>query len=247
MDDFELISAYLDDALTPEVRVDLEARIAREPALAAIIAEVRASDALLRAAFDGPMHQPVPQRFLDLLQAEPQLANVVQMADYTQVPKSAANDNSKRWRWLGGAVAASLAVALIISSPFSGSGGDARIGDMTAFNTSLDKTPSATAATLSNGRKLTPQFTFASRDGGYCRQFTVSDAADADDGLACRANGQWRIKVLTRGAKPVATDNGYETAGGSANEKLDAVVAQLRAGDPMDTANEQALIHRDWK
>jgi Anti-sigma factor NepR len=247
MDDFELLSGYLDGALSSDQRATVEARLANEPTFAASLAELRESDATLRSAYDGPMTEPVPQRFLDLLGAQTKTDSVIHLADHRQTEPVAANDNPTRWRWIGGAVAASLAIGLFASSQFPGSVGDPRLGDMTAFNTSLDKTPSARAATLSNGRTLTPQLSFAGRDGGYCRQFTVSDATHSDDGLACREGTRWQIKALFPGKKADVEDGGYETAGGGGNEKLDAITAKLRGGDPMDPAQEAALITSGWK
>jgi negative regulator of sigma E activity len=248
MDDFELISAYLDDALEPDAKAMLAARLTHEPKLAATLNALRASDDTLRSAFEAPMHDPMPQRFLDLLAAKPASAsdNVINLADHIKGVEQAANDNPRRWRWIGGAIAASLAVGLFVSTQFSGSGANDKLGDMVAFNAALDKTPSLQRASLSNGKTLTPQLSFASRDGTFCRQFSVTGAASSQDGVACRAGGKWKVEALLPGIKPTAGDGEFETAGGAGNEKLDAVIAKLRASDPLGAAAEQRLIADGW-
>jgi anti-sigma factor RsiW len=63
MDDFELLSAYLDNLLPAEQKAALEARLAAEPALAQQLANLRTLAEVLRAA---PLHIPPRDFRLDV-------------------------------------------------------------------------------------------------------------------------------------------------------------------------------------
>ncbi len=241
MTDIELLAAFLDNALSDVECRAVEARLAAEPALAAQLDEMRRDDDLLRAAFDAPLTEPVPQHLLDLLALPVAAAPPVVTTLHTP-----ANDNSRTWRWAGGAIAAGLALALVVANPFARPGGPAALGDTVAFSRSLDTTPSAQLASLGDGRTVQPQLTFARQGGGYCRQFAVSDASGTQDGVACREGSTWTVKVLVPGVKTAGGDGGYATAGGPANAKLDAELAALRDGDPLDPAAEKLLMQRGW-
>ena len=59
------LHAYADGQLPEARRVAFEQAMARDPVLAAQVAEVRRHNALLREAFDECLADPVPQRLLD--------------------------------------------------------------------------------------------------------------------------------------------------------------------------------------
>ncbi len=239
-----MLSAYLDDALDGDSKAAFETRLTNEPALSEMLSALRGTDDTLRAAYDSPVHEPVPQRFLDLLEAGPAASNIVAVAAHRDIQPVAANDNPKRWRWIGGAVAACAAIALIVTTQIPRSGAD--VGDMTAFNTALDKTPSLQMASLGGGKSLTPQLSFASRDGGYCRQFSINDAKASQDGLACRDSAGWKVKALVAGSAVSAETGGFATASGASNPTIDKAIAALRTGDPLDGATEQLMINNGW-
>ncbi len=63
IEDHEL-HAYADEQLQPDRAEELAAAIAREPALASCVAEIRRQNALLRDAFDPWLAEPLPQHLL---------------------------------------------------------------------------------------------------------------------------------------------------------------------------------------
>ena len=98
----ERLAAWLDGALQPDQAAAFEAELAGDPALAEQAFAWRGNDALLRAAFDGPIAQGVDAQLIARMGL--------------QAP--AANDNPplRRWGWpLGGAIAAGLALALVLT------------------------------------------------------------------------------------------------------------------------------------
>jgi hypothetical protein len=81
---------------------------------------------------------------------------------------------------------------------------------------------------------------FLSKDGQYCRSFTMGGAA----GLACRSGGEWKIPVLTESA--AAGEGPYRQAGSAMPAAvLDAVDARA-AGASLDARAEQAAALKRW-
>lgn len=243
----EILSSYLDNALDPQARAELEKRLIAEPALAEELEALRRSDAALRAAFSAPLEEPVPDRFRDLLGMGAKTDTVIQLDTHRRAQPAAANDNQRRWLWAGGALAVSLAVGLLLTQPFSRPGVDAGIGDTVAFNAALDRTPMMQKASLPDGRQLTPQLSFASRTGAYCRQFEMSGATEVDAGVACKVNSGWEVKGLVKSPNPTPDTGGYATAGGGGNAQIDDLVSRLRDGDPLDPEAEKSLIADGWQ
>jgi anti-sigma factor RsiW len=58
----EQLHAYVDDLLAPAERAELERYLAEHPGEQARVASYRRQRELLRAAFDGVLHEPVPAR-----------------------------------------------------------------------------------------------------------------------------------------------------------------------------------------
>lgn len=241
MDSFERLSAWLDGALDPEDAAALEAELATNPALAEQLAQMQATDASLRAAFDAPMHEPVPDRFTALL-GDPPTAEVIDFAA-AKARRQAAKPAAPRRNWQAYAALAATVVFgfFFLGQPGLGPRPDAA---QVAFNKALETAPSGQQVALGGGKSLTPRLSFAAKDGRYCREFASGDQA----GLACRGASGWTVEAMAKddGPKAGGEEGGYATAGGG-GAALDQAYAKLGAGDPMDTAREQALIANGWK
>ncbi len=87
------LHAYIDGALDPARREQVEARIARDPEFARLVAAYRADKALLKQAYGPLSQQPLPPEWLARLR-------------YTPEPRTVS------WR-LVGSIAAALVVALV--------------------------------------------------------------------------------------------------------------------------------------
>jgi anti-sigma factor RsiW len=92
------LGAYADRQLAPERIAAVEAALAREPALAARVAEIRAQSAALRDALDPMLSEPIPGRLLEA--ARP--------------PATPAPSSTARWRLTTLAAAASLVVGVAV-------------------------------------------------------------------------------------------------------------------------------------
>ncbi|WP_278651814.1 anti-sigma factor family protein [Pandoraea pnomenusa] len=152
-DDIRLL-AYVDEALSPEARADVEAAIAASPVLADVVASLRASRLPYRETFAAQVMPPVPERLsagLDALLREhaQRQTSAARTEAASELPASGKHDDTRRtpaaneprggrrvraW-WLGAAFAAGVAatvVALpIVSGVLSRPGENAGAGPMT--------------------------------------------------------------------------------------------------------------------
>ena len=242
MTDDEKLSGFIDRELDRSAHARVDALI-RAPAAAALLSRLRGNDDIVRAAFDAPMHEGVPDRFAAAIDAG--LASVAKPHANRVVRSAPMNDNQPRWWHLGGAVAASLAVGLSLGTQLLAPVGGAMSSH--TLSDALDATASLRTVTLASGERLTPDLTFAQAGGGYCRQFRLAVANRDHAGVACRTKGQWAVEALIPAAAVSSAEDTYITAEGAAPSSLDGVVDTLRAGDPLDSAAERALIANGWQ
>ncbi|UVC11687.1 hypothetical protein IHQ71_14475 [Rhizobium sp. TH2] len=89
-----------------------------------------------------------------------------------------------------------------------------------------------------SGRTLEPVLSFKLEDGTLCREYKLREAnAKGVISIACLDNDRWQTHLLMASAQP---EEGYAPAG--AAETIDAYLASIHAGSPLDgTAEEEAL------
>lgn len=236
----EQIAAYLDGTLVDAELAAFEAELEQDDALANEVARLSANDALLRAAFDAPMQQPVDAALLErmglaALQAQP--------PGSPPAGAVAANDNPwfwRRWQWpLSGAIAASLALLALLQPGL-------RSQEQSEFAAALDSAPSATPFGLADGGSITPRLTFAASGGRFCREYLQTGRAGTATGIACRSGGTWQIEAVVKSGAALPDRSEIVAASGENSADLDKVYARLGASDPLDAAAEQALIANNW-
>ena len=215
-DDIEQrLAAWLDGALSPEEAAAFEAELERDPALAERAAEWQANDAFIAGALRPLGEEPLD----DAMLARLGLAEAPAAAP----PLAAANDNPPWWRRhalpLGGAIAASLVAALLLTMP--------RAPQRDGLSVALDTTPSLRQARLADGR--------------WCREFRSA----GETSLACRGDKGWSIEATAKGEGP-ADGGEIGLAGGADTTALDAAYRRIGAGDPVGADREAALIAGKW-
>ena len=92
-----------------------------------------------------------------------------------------------------------------------------------------------------------PILSFIARDGEVCRQIEIGGAETSAEALACRRNGTWRLDALGfLPDRPFAGNLGGFRPAGAASNAIDALIDERIVGDPLDPADEQALIDNNW-
>ena len=240
----EMLAAYADGQLGPLDRAKVEAAIAADPALAEGIAAHRALRDQLSAHFAPILDAPVPDRLTALLkQPQGPSANVVDLSAIRAAKEERRHRKvlvTPRWA-MGGAVAASLAIGLVIGRqlPF-----DAPVSSMNgqlvasgALETALTSQPTSSPQDQQPVRIL---LSFKDNGGHYCRGF----ASGATSGIACRIDGSWAL-VRTQAGGPVA--GGEYRQAGSADADIMAAAQDMAESGSLDSKAEQAAIDAGWK
>lgn len=240
----EMLMAYADGELEPAERAAIEAEMARDPEVARIVEGHRALRRRLESAYAGVLGEQVPSSLSDpLAAAAPAAAKVTELAARRAAPRTPVTTRTWLPQWA--AMAASLSLGLAIGwlalrapeSPITEEGGHllAR-GELAG---ALDR--QLTSDMVASG-SVRVGFSFQDQGGHYCRTFRLEqDAAVA--GLACRAAGQWRIRVL---AAAESADGELRAAGTLPAAVLLAVDAAIE-GDPLDAEAEAAAREAGWQ
>jgi len=223
------LAAWLDGTMTEAEMAEFEKLLESDPELAVRAANWKANDQFIAGAFAPLADAPVDPDLLQRLGlAEP-------------ATPVAANDNAPWWRgrgWAlgGGALAASLALAVVLV----GQGGTPTRPD--ELSLALDTTPSLETATLADGRTVQPRLTVRGRDGRWCREYISGD----QDALACRGDKGWEVIGTGKAAPQQAGSGEVVLAGGEDGAALDAAYAKIGASDPLSAQAEAELIKGRW-
>ena len=250
------IAAWLDGALDNDEATRFVAEMERDPALAERVAAWAGNDDLLRAAFDGPIEQGVDAALLARMglgakRPAPTLvpAKVVEFRPAPRISSPAgANDNSplRRFAWpLGGALAASIAAALVLTG-YPPSDSSTVVADA-RFAQAMEQLPSRGELVLPDRGRVSPVLSFAAADGRYCREFAIRGGPRPGGGIACKGPPGWSIEVRSTLPGAAPDDALIVTAGGPDGAALDAAYARLGASDPFSAEAERALIAQGWK
>ena len=208
--DLETLVAYADGQLGASEVQRVETVLARDAEARETVRQLRESAALLRAAFNEPINEPVPARVLEAINS-----TVAEQAVVTRGPR---RGSLHRW---SPALAASVATLLL------GLGGsyflaDYRVGQElsrielvrladqqvreAALFDALEKNISGQTVAWENpdsGRRgsITPVRTFKNRQGQWCREYAASEADGVDQesrrAIACRQpEGTWNTRMV---------------------------------------------------
>ena len=257
-DDRIAAMAYVDGELTAGDHAAFEARLAREPALAAAVARERALRAGLQSAYAPELEEPVPPALLDLL-AVPDTST----AANEPLPVG-ANDahrarlpHARRWRWPEwGAMAASLALGVLLGAralaPHPSAGTDAPAlavaadGAITAQAGLRDALEQHVAGTvLDPNSRVAVGLSFRDHARRYCRTFTLDDTSS---GIACKQAEGWVVAHLERAdGAPASASGTYRTAASPYSPALLQAIDAMRDGDTLDAAAETAAKARGWQ
>jgi hypothetical protein len=235
----EILMAYADGELDLVARAEVEAAMARDPALARAVERHRAMAAKLRKAYEGILDEPLPPA-LAALAGDEEAAQAVELAG-----ARGRRIGLGRWQLPGWtAIAASVLVGLLVGMLLTRSAGSPYAespAGLVARGELADGLESALAS-APGGSNVTIGVSFRDHDGRYCRSFTFRHGTSVA-GLACRGREDWKIEVL---ADAAAGDGELRTAASMPVPVLRAVDAALE-GEPLDAEAEAEARATGWR
>ena len=232
----DLLSAYCDGETSPEDTARIEAAMEADTALVARIDAMMAVRARVADAYAGVLDAATDPRTAEMVRERLSRSpsNVVSFT-----PRSQASWRRALWP---SAVAAALVAGVFggaqIDRPSPAPG---LVGKGLAQV--LDSTRSGQASTV-DGAVMRVSLSFASRDGAPCRQFTLERNGELLSGLACKSDGDWRMRASTIEAGQTGGD--YRTAAGGGEDLVSRMADGLIAGEAFDQAEEQRRIRSGW-
>jgi len=251
----EMLSAYLDRALSNEQTKAVENALQHDATLAARLDELRAVDSLLRNHAQLIDELPLPASVEQLLdkaavqaqaQAQAEPDNVVSLAD------------RRRRAWINPRFALPLAASVALVVGYAGgilSGSRqrsaepvallaAKIEPGSALHGLLESSESGISRRVADGQDAEVRLSFMARDNSLCRELTVGSASQTSHAVACRGkDNQWQVRLATLSREPAANKQGYQTASAGEDEAFGAAVDAMMAGDALTAEQER---ERSW-
>jgi len=231
----EVLMAYADGELDAATRHEIESAMAQDPELARAVARHRAVAARVRAAYDGVLAEPVPERLAQLLRepTTPPVTELAPMRERRRPPDT--RWHLPAWAAMAASVLVGIGVGVLVAREPESHYGAAGGGLVARGELARALTGRLAGAPADSGVHI--GITFRDHQGDFCRSF----AAGGDAGLACRSGGDWRIRVLAE-APPGGE---LRAAAGVPLPVLQAIDAAID-GEPLDAAQELAARDANW-
>lgn len=237
------IMAYVDGELEEAARDRITQAALADPALAGRIAAERALRDRLQAHFAPMADAPVPAAWVESIRAAAPGAQVIDMAAARAQRAAKIEKPPSRYRaWIGGAVAACLAVAVFVGTQKPRADPQpivARDGVLVASGT-LGRALDSQLASAQDGAPIRMLGTFHRAGGDLCRVFAGPQAS----GVACRDGDRWQLQHVLPGSRPSST--AYRQAG-SPDAELMGIAQAMAAGAPLDAAQEREAQTKGWR
>ncbi len=236
--DPEMIAAYADGELGPDQAAQVEAAMLADPVIAGQVEAHLALRETLRAHYAPLAEAPVPDRLMALLKPADTIVDFA-AARQAKAEKTAA---APRMRWMmGGAIAASLALGLVLGTQLPDGGSIATQDDRMVASGALDKALTTQLASAQDGKAVRILLSFKAKDGRYCRGFEGAGAA----GIACHNGTGWTIERMQASDFRPGSSSDYRQAESAAGTIMEA--AQNMALDgALDPDSERAARDKNW-
>ncbi len=236
----EMLMAYADGELDLVARAEIEAAMAKDPAVARAVERHRLLAGKIHTAYDGVLEETIPADLAALV-ADPEDARVVELASARAARRIAVG----RWQlpaWT--AIAASMLVGLFVGLLlFRGAPGPYEETDRGLIARGELAEGLATELASAPGRSnVRIGVSFRNRAGDFCRSFIYQRESPLA-GLACHSGEDWKIRVL---AETPASSGELRAAASMPMAVLQAVDVSI-AGQALDAAAEEKAREAGWR
>jgi hypothetical protein len=240
----EQLSAFLDGELPQQETDELAKALESDTQLAARMERLEsANTAYLNVV--GEIDKRPPSPGLKAAMNTPPAAQVIPL----RRPSVAAFVTEHRA--VAAARVCAVAVASVMSTSMAPGSADPLATDAEGYIVAssplhrvLETGRTGDGAPVTDGATATPRLTFASVDGGFCRQFDLTTATSAASAIACRDDGGWRPQVVAYGLTKSSGD--YRTASAERSPALEAFMDEHMDGAPVNAKEEALLLQSGW-
>lgn len=209
MPDDTMLMAYADGELSADASDQVEAWIARMPAMQARVDGFMRSRALLQAALAAPLHDPAPHQSAALIGAlgdmiaRERTNKVVPLPSQRSAPPAVgyalAAGLAAIMVGFGGGLAWQASVDRAVRTAALDAANSAALNQVVALT--LETTPDDRAVMITSApgarQSVTPLSTFVTDDGRICREYLLAGKTE-EVATACRdENGRWRPHPVT--------------------------------------------------
>jgi hypothetical protein len=239
----QLLMAYVDGELAPDLASLILSRLETEPDLLDRMEQHRLLRRQLSATYEGVMAEPLPPSLAALV-AEQGAA----LASALRRPAPALTFRRLGGAWPIWAVAAAALVGVGLSEarhagdPITRSA-DGKLLASGPLARALEHKLAADAP--APGARI--MASFQDRDSRYCRVFQGSGH---EDGVACKSGGRWQVVALaasTGAPPPVAATTTYRQASSALAPSLAAAVDELQGADALTQDQERQARTQQWQ
>lgn len=235
----EMLMAYADGELDLVARAEIEAAMARDPAVARAVERQRALALKLKKAYEGVLDEPLPPA-LAALAGDEEAAQVVDLAAARERRTGAGRWQLPAWSAIAVSVLIGVLVGILLvrgdASPYA----ETPAG-LVARGELADGLESELASAPGNSN-VAIRISFRHRDGRLCRSFTFRHGTSVA-GLACRGRDDWKIEVLA----DAPVEDGELRAAASMPAPVARAVDTVIDGEPLDAAAEVAAREAGWR
>jgi hypothetical protein len=246
--DGELLSQYLDGELNAAQSTQLEQRLEQEPQLLCSLQAMQQMNKTLKTTFNTPRARSVPARIINMLTRPNAQTSEDRQASGTIVPFP-GQQRKARWSL---AIAASIMAAsglLLVRGTGQQLTDTSTTGSDPLLAQILETTPSRGDGwnTLSDGRQVRPLLSYARSEGGWCREYLLSDQGANWRGVACKSGeGDWKTEIVNvQGAAESADE--YRTAGANDSNEIARFMDTSAKGIALSAEREEELIATKWR
>ena len=245
------LAAFVDGELTPEDAAAVVMHLANHPADQAFVDELMALNEMIADAYDAPLHEPAPEAILSTIAANGEAQSlpdsVVAISTWRRARTPAA------WG-LGGALAASLAMFLVINNSGGGDPGQVAVGPIPSAHPqsyALNELGAGQSRIQADGRKFGVTASFQTPDRGVCREFSITDPSEGilKTGVACPAAEPaegWVIEVVDI-VTPESTSTAFIPASGIQADPIGDFLDSVGAGRALAPEEEGIARSECWR
>ena len=235
--DYELLSQYLDGELPVEQAQELRKRLLAEPPLQAVYERLKKLNNRVKSAFNVPGADTVPAHVVKMVHDAETLFGQ-RFSQHACRLGYGCRSLGTCCRWCAfeqrntGQSGEDTAAILPVRMRCCHRCWSSRFPRVDVWTS------------LSNGSSVRPLLSFSSVQGGWCREYLLSDGDSKWRGVACRSGGQWLTAVLAAEESSRGTVSDYRPAGASTPDQIASFIDKQSADIPLSQEQEAGTSQR---